>query len=254
MATTTLPPTTTDAQVAACPCTDPASLTLKTPAYSNLGGAGPDVGFPEGILYPEAGVWQGRVVNVHLEATTPYTGKAAMNGVKGELGRLNLMTGSSLGFTISIKDAETGELINIGGLPMTFLDVDEGKRGAGRATVAACNAERFMADPTELTAGDKNGCPSVTSSTAGTAKDNPASVEGALVDSVGKLRVASYIAQAGADNKYSFSIDVAKGWKQRNILFALNTGLACVNGNLPQTCDVALADEELGRSPRVRRF
>merc|ERR1712032_1719100 len=159
------------------------SLSLKTPAYSNLGGAGPDSGFPEGILYPEAGVYQGRVLNVHLESTTPYIGKAKMNGAKGELGRLNLMTGSSLGFTISLKDAETGEVVNIGGLPITFLDVDEGKGGSGRATVAACNAERFMADPTELTAGDLNGCPSATSSTAGTAKDNPASVEGALMDS-----------------------------------------------------------------------
>merc|ERR1719231_1913607 len=86
------------------------------------------------------------------------------------------MTGSALSFTISVKDAETGERINVGNLPVTFLDLDEGKGGAGRATVSACNAERFMADPTELVTGDVNGCPSVTSSTAGTAKDNPASV------------------------------------------------------------------------------
>jgi len=239
--------------VAACPCTDPTVLTLKTPAYSNLGSAGPDTGFPEGILYPDAGVVQGRAVNVHVEATSPYTGKAGMNGVKGELGRLNLMTGSTLSFTLSVKDAETGETVSVGNLPVTFLDLDEGKGGSGRATVAACNAERFMSDPTELTVGDVGGCPSVTSSTAGTAKDNPASVEGALVDAVAKMRVASFIAPPTAENKYAFSIDIAKGWKQRNVLFAISSGMACAEGNLPATCVKALADGEKTRTPRTNR-
>jgi len=211
------------------------------------------MGFPEGILFPEAGVVHGRVVNVHVEAVTSYVGKAKMNGVKGGLGRLNLQTGSTLGFTVSVKDAESGEAINVGSLPMTFLDLDEGRRGSGRSTVSACNAERFMAEPTELVSGDVSGCPSVTTSTPGTAKDNPNSVEGALADSVAKMRVATFNAQADAQNKYAFTITVGKGHKQRNFLFALSPGIACSGSNLPAGCDAALASEEQGRQPRINR-
>ena len=108
-----------------------------------------------------------------------------------------------------------------------------------------------MASPTELAMGDVNGCPSVTSSTAGTAKDNPASVEGALVDPVAKMRVASFVAQADPQNQYVFTINLAKGWGQRGVLFAISAGMACVEGNMPATCASALADEEKGRQPRV---
>jgi len=233
--------------IEACPCSNPSSFTLKTPEYSNLGGAGPDSDSPAGILYPDAGVFQGRPVNILLEATSPYSGKASMNGVKGELGRLNLMTGSSLSFTISVMDVNTGEAVNVGGLPITFLDIDEGKQQSGRATVSACKAERFLAEPTELTLGE-GGCLSVTSSTPGTAKDNPSSVEGALVDPIAKKRLVSFITQADAQNKYTFSIEIAKGRKQRNILFSINTGMACAENNLPATCVSALADEEAGKS------
>merc|ERR1712037_620068 len=150
-------------------------------------------------------------------------------------------------------DAETGERINVGNLPVTFLDLDEGKRATGRTTVSACNSERFMSAPTELVVGDVNGCPSVTSSTAGTAKDNPASVEGALVDPVAKMRVASFVAAPDAQNQYAFTIQLEKGWKQRGVLFAISAGLACAEGNLPATCVSALASEEQGRQPRVNR-
>lgn len=204
-------------------------------------------------MYPDAGVIQGRAVNVHVQATSSYSGKAAMNGVKGALGRLNLQTGSSLSFSISVKDAVTGESINVGDLPVSFLDLDEGKGGSGRATVSSCNAERFMGNPTELAAGDVGGCPSVTSSTAGTAKDNPSSMEDALSDDLKKGRVATFVAQADAQNKYMFSIDIAKGWKQRNVLFTLSPGLACAEGNLPASCSVANAAQEQGRRPRANR-
>lgn len=211
------------------------------------------MGFPEGILYPDAGVIDGRPVNIHVQAASPYTGKSSMNGVKGALGRLNLQTGSTLTFSVSIKDAGTGESLDIGSLPMTFLDLDEGKAGSGRATVSACNAERFMADPTELVVGEVDGCPSVTSSTAGTAQDNPSSVEGALADEVAKLRVATFVSQADAGNKYMFKIDIAPGWKQRNLLFAFSVGMACTEGNMPGTCVAAIANEDQGRRPRANR-
>lgn len=219
-------------------------LSLKTPRFSNLGGLGPDTGVPEGILYPDAGVVDGQAVNVHVEAASPYAGKGSVNGIKGELGRLNLNTGSSLSFTITVVNQVTGLPVNVGPLPTTWLDLDEGRGGKGRVTVKICGATQAVAGDSELTLSEIDGCPAASSSTRGTAKDNPSSVQGALVDAVAKKRVVSYVIQPDAQGKYSVSIEVAKGFKQRNILWSLNTGMACVDENLPPECRAALAAQE----------
>jgi len=185
----------------------------------------------------------GKAVNVHVEAVGSYAGKGSVNGVKGELGRLSINTGSTLSFTISVKEAATGAVIPVGALPVTFLDLDEGKRGSGRSTVKACNAQQFAMPETELLLSSEDGCPTATTSTAGTAKDNPSSVAGALVDGVAKRRVASYLASPTAENKYAFSIAVGRGFKQRNFLFAFDTGMACMPENLSDDCKAALAAE-----------
>lgn len=226
-----------------CPCTDPIAFTLNTPQFNNLGEAGPDQGSPEGILYPDAAVIDGRVVNVHIQATSEYQGKTTMNGVKGELGRLNLRTGSALSFTVAVMDKESGTAINVGELPFTWLDLDEGNRGSGRSTVQSCGAEQFASGSTELTLSEGNGCSSATSSTKGTASDNPSSVSGALMDDVAKRRVVSYMASPNDENKYEFSITVGNGHKYRNFLFSLNTGMACIDENIPDACQTALDQE-----------
>jgi len=237
---------TPEANVLTCPCTNTDErLTLKTPEYSNLGGQGPDTGSPEAVLYPEAGTIQGKTVNVKLWTDDAYAGKTKMNGVKGALGRLNMKTKQEVTFKIAILDASTGEVVPLStDLPMTFLDLDEGKNAKGRGTLTVCNSQQFAPDDSELAYSTKDGCNSASSTTAGTAKDNPNSVEGALSDSVASKRVVSYTVSAGDDGAYSFTVGVGSGFGFRNFLFTLTPGAACTNeGNLPEGCPAALAAE-----------
>jgi len=231
-----------------CPCTDGISLTLKTPSYSNLAGAGPDVDSPSEILYPDAGVVDGRVVNVRVWTEDPsYKGNGIKNGVKGSLGRLNMKTGQENTFQVAIVDAETNEPLQLdGALPITFLDLDEGKNSKGRATVSVCGAEQFVTPSSELTLATEAGCASAASSTRGNAKDNPSSVESALTDGVASRRVVSYIMEATETGIYTFKFTVAKGFGYRNFLFSLAPGAACSDEtNMPNGCTAALAAEGL---------
>jgi len=239
----TTPAAEAEAQAAAsCPCTNGLALTLKTPRYSNLGGAGPDFESPQEILFPEAGVVDGRVVHVKVWTTDPYKGKAEMNGVKGSLGRLNMKTNQENEFQLSVIDADSGAPVQLGALPMTFLDLDEGKKGKGRVSVSTCNSEQFTLNPSELVLSFPEGCAMATSSTKGSARDNPSSVEGALIDSVASRRVVSYVMEATDSGVYSFKFSVAKGFGYRNFLFTLTPGAACSDESaMPAGCEDPLA-------------
>lgn len=242
-APTTAAPT---ANVLTCPCTNTAErLTLKTPQYSNLGGIGPDTGSPEAVLYPEAGIIQGKAVNVKLWTEDAYKGKSKMNGVKGTLGRLNMKTSQEVTFKVAILDASTDEVVPLSSdLPVTFLDLDEGKNAKGRGSLTVCNSKQFAPDDSELSFSMKDGCNSASSTTPGTAKDNPDSVEGALSDAVASKRVVSYTVSAGDDGAYSFTVGVGAGHGFRNFLFTLTPGAACTNrDNLPEGCAAALEAE-----------
>lgn len=232
-----------------CPCSDGVALTLKTPLHSNLGGAGPDVDSPPEIIFPEAGVVDGHVVNVRVWTDdTSYKGNVMKNGVKGSLGRLSMKTNQVVTFHIAIVDATTTEVLQLGGaLPITFLDLDEGKNGKGRATVSVCDAEQFVTTSSELsTSTTADGCFAAASSTRGNSKDNPSSVEGALTDDVASRRVVSYIMETTDSGIYTFKLNVAKGFGSRNFLFSLTPGAACINdANMPKGCAAALDSQGL---------
>jgi len=237
--------TTLDPVVLNCPCTNGVALELKTPLYSNLGGQGPDLSSPASILYPDAGVYKGHRVNVLLSSTSPYVGKGSKNGISGVLGRINVQTGTSVDLEVSLVDADSGEAISIDGLPMTILDLDEGKNGKGRATVSTCGAEQFVMKPSELTlTTDASGdCKTATSSVKGNAKDNPSSVEAALTSDVASGRIVSYVYQ-GEASVFAFTLTVAKGYGQRNFFLSLKPGAACADdSNLPAQCAAALSLE-----------
>jgi len=233
-----------DAQ-ATCPCTDGPSLTLKTPLHSNLGGSGPDVDSPEEILYPEAGVIDGQPVGVRIWTSDTYKGKSSKNGVVGSLGRLSMKTAQTVNFKLAVVNAAK-ENVPIGSLAMTFLDLDEGKKGKGRVSVTACHADQFALESTELVLSHDGDCSTATSSTKGTGADNPRSVEGGLADEVGSKRIVSYIFESSEDGVYSFTFDVSKGYGLRNFLFSLSPGAACISdGNMPQGCSEAIEKEAL---------
>jgi hypothetical protein len=230
-----------------CPCSNGLSLTLNTPLHSNLGGAGPDLDSPEEIIFPSAGLVDGHEVNVRVWTYDTYAGNTMKNGVKGSLGRLNMKTNQEVTLQIAVVDAATNEPVMLSkSLPITFLDLDEGKKGKGRVTVTACGAQQFVTQSSELSSSTADGCSSVASTTRGTAKDNPSSVEGALTDDVASKRVVSYVMDATDTGIYSIKLNVAKGYGYRNFLFTLTPGAACSNeANLPKGCADALAVQGL---------
>jgi len=204
---------------------------------------GPDTGSDQGILYPQAGVIDGQVVDVKVTASGPYKGKGSKNGVIGSLGRLNVKTGNSVTLNFQVLDAATGIAVNVDGMSMTFLDIDEGKNGKGRASVTACGGQQFLPNPSELTLSATGTCSTASSSVAGTSADNPSSVDAALSSDVASKRVVSYVFAPA--NMFTVTLDVAKGYGFRNFMFALVPGAACSDdSNLPAACAAALAAEE----------
>merc|ERR1719265_1176419 len=158
-----------------------------------------------------------------------------MNGVKGSLGRLSMKTGQEVTFKLSLVDAETDTPVKVRSLSMTFLDLDEGKKGKGRCSVEVCSAEQFVLEGSELAVSSSGGCSAATSTTQGTAKDNPSSVEGALVDDVASRRVVSYVFGEDDDGIYSFKLTAGKGFGQRNFLFTMTPGAACArDSHMPE--------------------
>jgi len=212
---------------------------------------GPDTGSEQGILYPEAGVIDGQVVDVKLTASGSYKGKGSKNGVIGTLGRLNLKTGKSITLSFQVLNSATGVAVNIDGLSITFLDIDEGKKGKGRASVTACGAQQFVSNPSELTLTAAGACSTASSSVAGNAADNPASVEAAVSSDVASKRIVSYVFESA--DIFTVTLDVAKGYGYRMFLFDLVPGAACSDdSNLPAACAAALAaEEDLDANPRA---
>jgi len=234
-----------DLDQASCACTDGPFLTLKQPLHSNLGGSGPNKDSPEEVFYPEAGVIDGQIVGVRIWAADAYKGKSSKNGIAGSLGRLSIKTGQTVKFNLAVVNA-AGTNMKIDSLGMTFLDLDEGKKGKGRVSVTACGAEQFATESTELTLSHDGTCSSATSSTKGTGADNPSSVEGGLADAVASKRIVSYIFDSPEDGVYSFTFGVTKGFGVRNFLFSLTPGAACINdANMPDGCIEALQEEAL---------
>jgi len=225
--TTTLPAvsTTASAEDSANACSNSVTLTLNAPTYSNLGGQGPDLDQPEGILYPDAGVIDGVPVDVMVSAEGEYhPKKASANGVKGSLGVINMWCNSQAIVYITIVD-KGGAPVEAAGMALTVLDVDEGKKTKGRSTVRVCGAEGvFPSDPTELYVGKEGGCFAVTSTTPGTGKDNPSSTSD--LTAVQKSKIATFYFGAGSSVRVVVRFGRGKGG--RGFMWALEPVVPCL--------------------------
>lgn len=206
------------------PCNDNAVLQLKTPLYSNLGGKGPDAG-EKGLLFASAGMIKGVSVDVKMVAVGLYEPfNAAVNGVSGSLGVVSLKLGSSATFDFLLLESGTENPVSVDGMSITFLDIDEGKRAKGRATISVCDAAVALPDTTELTLKQDGSCTSISSSKKGTGKDNPTSTA-ALTD-VQKMKIVTV--NYGAGSKFRVTLGLApKGKTGRNFNFAFEPVVDC---------------------------
>jgi len=205
-------------------CTEAVKMNTLTVSHNNLGGVGPDDGAEE-IRYGNAAVVNGRAVDLVL--TTDSTFKSARpskNGNAGPFGLLNVKCGSAVSVTMKVVDTETGSPVTLDSVALTWYDLDEGKRGRGRATVQTCGSTgAIVSENTELTVKREGGCSSATSSVAGTSNDNPQSPHN--LNSVQISR--SVTLPFKGVSEFTSTLSLAKGSKGRNFLFAIEPSVAC---------------------------
>lgn len=146
-------------------CVPNPPLSLTSVSNSNLGGLGPDSG-EQNMRFAKLGKVNGVDVDLTVTITnddyTPFT--VGNNGLTGSLGTVNLQANTKAELDFALVESDTGKAVAVDGFSITWLDVDEGKRGKQRSTVTACNAEVSLDAATELTSSVAGSCTSVSSS------------------------------------------------------------------------------------------
>jgi len=98
-------------------------LLLNQVENSNLAGAGPDSSGEESLVFDEVAYYRGRKLQLKLAADGSYDAQnVAQNGAATDeyLGRVNLMSGSSVELKYSFVDAETQEEVSLPRVNLTF--------------------------------------------------------------------------------------------------------------------------------------
>jgi len=205
-------------------CTKAVKMNTLTVSHNNLGGVGPDAGAEE-IRYSNAAVINGKAVDLVLTTDGTFTSsKPSVNGNAGAFGRLNVKCGTSVTVSMKVVDAETGNPVVLDAVALTWYDLDEGKKSKGRATVTTCGSTgAIVSENTELTVEREGDCSSATSSVAGTGKDNPTSPH-----NLDSLQISRSVTLPFKQvSEMSSTLSLAKGFKGRNFLFAIEPSVAC---------------------------
>jgi len=205
-------------------CTNAVKMNTLTVTQNNIGGVGPDSGAEE-IRYSNAAVINGKTVDLVLTTDGDFkSSKPSKNGNAGAFGVLNVKCGSSMTVTMKVVDSETGAPVVLDAVALTWYDMDEGKKQKGRATVTTCGSTgAIVSENSELTLIREGDCSSATSSVAGTGKDNPKSPHS--LDSVQISRAVTLPFKQVSE--FSSTLSLAKGFKGRNFLFAIEPSVAC---------------------------
>lgn len=205
-------------------CTKSVKMNTLTVSQNNLGGVGPDTGAEE-IRYSNAAVVDGKAVDLVLTTDGAFkSSKPSKNGNSGAFGVLNVKCGTSVTVSMKVVDSDSGAPVTLDAVALTWYDLDEGKKQKGRATVTTCGSTGAMVSSnTELTVVREGDCSSATSSVAGTGKDNPKSPH--ALDSVQISR--SLTLPFKQVSEFSSTLSLARGFKGRNFLFAIEPSVAC---------------------------
>jgi hypothetical protein len=201
---------------------EPVSLTFdqSTVEYSNLGGVGPDYNSPEGVKYSGVASYNGRPIDLTINAVGDYHAfKATQNGKNGKYALINMMRNTEATFDFSLTDQASGTPVAIDALYFSVLDLDEGKRMKLREGVSVEGfASSYLTEDTEIKMTTQgNGVVRYESSMPGTGKDNPKDPE-ALTERQ-KNRAATFLFDR-ADN-WRVHLYVGAGPPSgRNFMFA----------------------------------
>jgi len=197
------------------------TFTIKDPEYSNLAGQGPDSDGPKGVLYPDAAVIDGKSVDLLVTSKKFKSSDATKNGAAGGLVSLNMKCGKSATVTMTFVGKDKDPVV-VPAAAVTVLDIDEGKKGKARTTVSSCGALSATAG-SELDVEGEGGCKVYSSTTHGTADNNPQSSDAITDDQ--KKRAVTFL--YGQGSSFEFDVAIGKGSGGRNLLFSLSPVLAC---------------------------
>lgn len=141
-----------------------------------------------------------------------------------EIGLLALAAGTEATFEFRFVKAGTSEPVAAQSVMLSFLDIDQGKKNRQRESIQVCSGGVVVTDDNELDVVENGGCTTVTSTTHGTGRDNPTSVEG--MSQIQRARSAAFFVQ-GSSFQAKFSVS-KKGHNGRKFMFAGHPGVACV--------------------------
>jgi hypothetical protein len=141
-----------------------------------------------------------------------------------EIGLLGVEAGTEATFEFRFVKAGTSEPVDPQSVMFSFLDIDQGKKNRQRESIQVCSGGVVVTDDNELDVVENGGCTTVTSTTHGTARDNPTSVEG--MSQIQRARSAAFFVQ-GSSFQAKFSVS-KKGHNPRKFMFAGHPGVACV--------------------------
>ena len=149
-------------------------FTKATIAYSNLGGAGPDVGADQAIRLNNVGRnIDGSSLDLIVTSRGPYVANnARLNGVSGAFGQINVAIGSSVDLTLQFLRGNTNEPATLDYAMLTFYDFDKGSTNWEVLTMRNYQTYTLTAD-TEIIPAGTVASSTFTASVFGTGSDNP---------------------------------------------------------------------------------
>jgi len=151
--------------------------------------------------------------------------KAKFGARNSQIGLLGVRAGTEQAFEFKFVQQGTDTLASPQNLMMTFLDLDQGKKNKQRESVKVCGSGNAVtSDDTELEIQTNGDCIEVKSSSAGTGKDNPDSIEG-----MSQLQRARAVAFDVTGSTFTATLGVSKkGKNPRRFNFAGHPSVACV--------------------------
>lgn len=178
-----------------------------------------------GRALTQNGVSMDLVVNpVGEYACGPRVTNDKFGSKNAEIGLLALAAGTEATFEFRFVKAGTSDPVDAQSVMLSFLDIDQGKKNRQRESIQVCGGGVVVTDDNELDVVENGGCTTVTSTTHGTGRDNPTSVEG--MSQIQRARSAAFFVQ-GSSFQAKFSVS-KKGRNGRKFMFAGHPGVACV--------------------------
>uniref|UniRef100_A0A7S4SSD0 Lipoyl-binding domain-containing protein n=1 Tax=Alexandrium monilatum TaxID=311494 RepID=A0A7S4SSD0_9DINO len=234
-------------------CQNYPKLSIKKCLHNNLALKGPDKG-DEGMIFHADNTNTGDSVELVVNGVSSYKPfSPRMNGMSGKYGTLNLVSGSSVKVTFSVRNAITKEPVVEPYFALTFFDLDQGLGGTSQESVTISDFTSFaLADDIEPGSGSEvkeianpDGSRTFRSSTFGTGADNPK--DPANLSKQQKNRAVSFRFRNFRSVDVTFA--ASKGLEPRFFTFVAYPALICnANYNSQHLADLRQGPSDTGVS------